>query len=214
MEELKLNIGCGPTGQIDGYQNLDNSPSVILSKIPSLKFILYHLGIISLDQYKADWSRVKYCDAGKGLPYRDESINKIYSSHFLEHIPQEKGIHFLSECFRVLKKPGIMRLVIPDLHWHAVQYVEETNRLQRSSDLPDDRTVHDVFLNQVCGAYLGKTRYGSQHCYMYDFPTVVCILKSIGFRNIRKCEYGKGTDEELASHDSRPLDSLHIEAGK
>ena len=80
--------------------------------------------------------------------------------------------------------------------------------------LPDDRTVHDKFLETVYGAYLRKKRYGASHCYMYDLPTLVSILKEIGFEKIRRYQYQKGKDEELPKYDFRPADSLHIEIEK
>jgi SAM-dependent methyltransferase len=211
---VKVNIGCGPTGQIRGFDNLDNSPSILLSKMPFLKAILYKLGIIAEHQYKADWTDTIYCNASKGLPYKDNSVDKIYSSHFLEHIPKKKGIFVLKECYRVLKNCGIMRLVLPDLLWHAKRYVEQTTALLECSTLPDDRRVHDAFLKTMYGAYLNKKRYGAEHCYMYDLPTLVAILNDIGFQSIWKCEFKEGVDEHLASYDSRPNESLHLEIRK
>lgn len=44
-------------------------------------------------------------------PWADESIDGIYASHVIEHLPdQEKFIH---ECLRVLKKGGFLRLNLP-----------------------------------------------------------------------------------------------------
>ena len=60
------------------------------------------------------------------MPYSDESVGKIYTSHFIEHIPKYKGLFFLQECYRVLKIDGVMRLVVPDLLFHAEKYVEST----------------------------------------------------------------------------------------
>lgn len=211
QREVKLNIGCGPTGQIKGFDNLDNSPSVLLSRIPVLKMALYKLSIINKHQYKSDWSGVIRCDVGRRLPYRNEKVDKIYTSHFLEHIPQKKGVRFLRECHRVLKKDGIMRLVVPDLLWYAERYVNRTKALIQLSALPDDRKAHDTFLKTMYGAYLNKKRYGAEHCYMYDLPTLVSVLKEIGFQSIRKCQYQEGEDEELATYDSRPEDSLYLE---
>lgn len=210
---LKINIGCGPTGQIDGFINLDNSPSVILARFPMLKTVLNKLGVISEQQYKADWRRVTRCDVSKRLPFGDESVDKIYSSHFLEHIPQEKGVRVLMECFRVMKRGAVMRLVVPDLLWHAERYVENTKSMLVIPH-PQDRSAHDAFLHTVYGAYLSKKRYGAEHCYMYDFPTLNFILKEVGFHNIQQCDYQEGTDMELASCDLRPEDSLHSEIQK
>ncbi len=213
-KQLKINIGCGPTGQIKGFDNLDNSPSVLLSKMPFIKPILYKIGLIAEHHYKADWSCVIQCDVSKGLPYKDKSVDKIYSSHFLEHIPQDKAIRVLKECYRVLKTGGIMRLVVPDLFFYAKQYIEQTQTLLEHSILPDDRSIHDTFLKSMYGAYLNKKRSGAEHCYMYDLPTLVSILNEIGFQNIWKCEFKEGVDKELASYDSRPNDSLHLEVRK
>lgn len=211
---LKINIGCGPTGQIGGFDNLDNSPGVSLAKWRLLKWILFTAKIINETQYKTNWNGVIKCDASKGLPYKDNSVDKIYSSHFLEHIPPHKGIFVIKECYRVLRDNGTMRLVVPDLLHHAEQYTKETKILMRASQLPSDRSIHDIFMNTVCGAYLSRKRYGAEHAYMYDFPTLVAILKDAGFQRIVRCEYRNGSDNELALYDSRPDDSLHLEITK
>ncbi len=80
--------------------------------------------------------------------------------------------------------------------------------------LSSERDAHDIFLNSVYGAYLNKRRFGAEHCYMYDLPTLVAVLKAVGFQNIQRCEFQNGVDQELASYDSRPNDSLHLEVRK
>ena len=211
---IKLNIGCGPTGQIKGFVNLDNSPSVILSRFPHIKNIAYNLGMITEEQFRANWSGVIKCDASKRLPYKDNSVDQIYSSHFLEHIPYNKGISTLAECYRVLKNGGVFRLVLPDLLWHAENYVKETKKILSNNALPDDRSAHDKFLWTIYGAYLEKKRFGAEHCYMYDFPTIINILKKIGFKKLHSAKFKDGTNKELAQYDSRPEDSMYIEAIK
>ena len=50
-------------------------------------------------------------DVEKGLPFDDESVEKIYTSHFLEHV---KDLNFvMEECHRVLKKGGVMHIIVP-----------------------------------------------------------------------------------------------------
>ncbi len=159
-------------------------------------------------------SGVRWMDASRRFPFTSESVDKIYCSHFLEHIPPDKGKHVLKECYRVLKKDSIMRLVVPDLIWHAERYVAQTKEVLKKSVLPESRGVHDKFLNTLYGAYLKKKRYGAEHCYMYDLPTLVAVLKSAGFLDIRKCEFQKGIDDELIKYDTRSEDSLHIEITK
>ena len=212
--QLKLNIGCGPGGKFDGYINIDNSPSIILGKLSAIKKALRALNIIDESRFVADWSGIIRCDVSKGIHFGDDTVDKIYSSHLLEHIPRDRGVFFIKECHRVLKRGGVMRLVVPDLFFHTERYVEATRALIGREKLPEDRTPHDVFLNTIYGAYLKKRRYGAEHYYMYDLPTLVCILKNSGFENIKKCEFKEGADKELASFDSRPNESLHLECIK
>jgi SAM-dependent methyltransferase len=212
--QLKLNIGCGPGGKFDGYINIDNSPSIILGKLSAIKKVLRALNIIDESRFVADWSGIIRCDVSKGIHYGDDTVDKIYSSHLLEHIPRDRGVSFIKECHRVLKRGGVMRLVVPDLFFHAERYVEATRALIGREKLPEDRTLHDVFLNTIYGAYLKKRRYGAEHYYMYDLPTLVSILKNSGFENIKKCKFKEGADKELASFDSRPDESLHLECIK
>ena len=69
-----------------------------------------HEGYIGIDfEYKEGVDIVR--DLEKGLPFDDESIDEIFASHILEHL---KELNFvMEECFRVLKKNGIMRIIVP-----------------------------------------------------------------------------------------------------
>ena len=212
MKTLQINLGCGPNGQLAGFDNLDNSPSARLAQWPVLKRLLYQFKLLTSQQYQADWSQVRYCDASKQLPYSDASVDKIYSSHFLEHIPPTKGKRVLQECYRVLKPHGVMRLVVPDLLWHARHYIAQTEALLAQNST--NRQAHDDFLKTLYGAYLFPKRYGAEHCYMYDLPTLTHLLTDIGFSFIQPCAYQQGIDDELAHFDSRPRDSLHLEIRK
>ena len=57
------------------------------------------------------------------LPCSDSSLKLVYSSHFLEHIPYSDVNKFLSECYRVLAKEGVVRLVVPDLENICREYL-------------------------------------------------------------------------------------------
>ena len=47
--------------------------------------------------------------------YSGDTVDLIYSSHFLEHISFSTGLTVLKECYRILKKGGLMRIVVPDI---------------------------------------------------------------------------------------------------
>ncbi|HEY9098382.1 MAG TPA: methyltransferase domain-containing protein [Thiobacillus sp.] len=56
-------------------------------------------------------------DLTKDLPLQLESgsVSLIYCSHTIEHLPESTASIFLSECFRLLKKGGCLRLVFPNV---------------------------------------------------------------------------------------------------
>jgi len=51
------------------------------------------------------------------LPYEDESIDEIFSSHTLEHINKFQIVDTLKEWRRVLKPEGKLTVRVPDLEW-------------------------------------------------------------------------------------------------
>lgn len=59
------------------------------------------------------------------LPFASNSVDAIYCSHFLEHIPINKVNDFLLECHRILKKNGVMRLVLPDFEALSREYLKQ-----------------------------------------------------------------------------------------
>lgn len=67
---------------------------------------------------------IKKANLFKGLSFRDNSFDVVYSSHFIEHIPKEHLEIFLADCLRVLKPNGVIRLVTPDLEFLINEYVE------------------------------------------------------------------------------------------
>lgn len=81
----KLNLGCGETKK-EGYINIDNRP-----------------------ECEPDILR----DITRGLPFDDESIDEIFSSHFMEHLGGEDVFFVINECWRVLKPNGILIIIVP-----------------------------------------------------------------------------------------------------
>lgn len=83
----------------------------------------YHEDWINLD-FHPDGKKVVRHNLLKGMPFEDNSIDVVYSSHFLEHLTPEQGNNFIGECYRVLKKGAIIRLVVPDLENIARNYIK------------------------------------------------------------------------------------------
>jgi predicted SAM-dependent methyltransferase len=58
---------------------------------------------------------VYYLDASLPFPFPDHCFDFIFSEHMIEHIPFPAALHLLSECRRVLKPSGVIRIATPNL---------------------------------------------------------------------------------------------------
>ena len=100
-----LNIGCGNT---------------------------YHKDWINLDLFSSEY--VRYHNIRNKLPFRDNTLDAVYHSHVLEHLRKPEAGFFISECYRVLKKGGIIRVVIPDLEKIVREYLRNLDEFLRTGD--------------------------------------------------------------------------------
>ena len=91
------------------------------------------LNIACGGRYHKDWINIDFNPVSKevkkvnvldGLPFEDNSIDVVYSSHFLEHLTQEQADFVLKESQRILKKDGIIRIVVPDLENICKEYLK------------------------------------------------------------------------------------------
>ena len=85
QKPVKLDIGCGMFKR-DGYTGVDRLPFKGVDVV---------------------------CNVEKGLPFKSNSIDEIYTSHFLEHT--NNFIFIMEEFYRVLKPNGILEIKVP--HW-------------------------------------------------------------------------------------------------
>ncbi len=69
------------------------------------------------------------------FPFPDNTFDVIYHSQFIEHLPHEKALAFMRECYRILKPNGVLRVVTPDLQNQAVEYLRN---LQAILESPSD----------------------------------------------------------------------------
>lgn len=66
---------------------------------------------------------IRYGNATK-LPFKNETIDVVYSLHTIEHLYEEEFQKFLNEAERILKPGGVFRVAIPDLAICLKMYLE------------------------------------------------------------------------------------------
>ena len=92
----------------------------------------FHKDWINLDLHSSEF--VQYHNIKNKLPFEDDSIDAVYHSHVLEHLSKKDGLKLLKECFRVLKKGGILRLCVPDLEQICREYLLNLEKSYSTND--------------------------------------------------------------------------------
>ncbi len=200
---IKINLGCGTT-TVEGWHNYDNSPNARLSKFPAVRWLLWKLRILSDHHYRVVWDKdIRVQELTRELPYQSNTVDVVYTSHFLEHLSAVNVDKVLHEIHRVLKpETGILRIVIPDLDFYIQRYVLEKS--QKPNEVADEFMTG---LNVISNAR-------DPHLWMYNTESLQTKLRKVGFKNVVPASYRKGECPDVELLDNRPVDSLWVEARK
>lgn len=219
----KVNLGSGDTC-LDDWINIDSSFNARLVKYPRLRYLLFKIGILPKKYYQMSWSKhiqsIMVRDVRKKLPFDDESVDFIYSSHLIEHLRKNEAEKVLRECFRVLKRGGLIRLVIPDLELMARNYIKEVENIRNNKE-KKEYFPSEIFLDMLGMGERTKTPLilkifssGSIHRWMYDQFSLTALLESCGFIDIQKRNFKEGKCPDIDFLDNRPEHSIYLEARK
>ncbi len=162
---MKLHLGCG-SNHIVGWWNVD------------------------LDSPVADL----LADLRRPLPFADGTAAFIFCEHVLEHVTQEEGLIFLSECRRVLRKSGVLRVVTPDLRWLVAQYV--SGNLCEWRDVGWEPETPCRLLNE------GMRSWG--HSFVYDEVELLAALRHSGFFDVSSARHHESAYPALTGLECRP----------
>jgi predicted SAM-dependent methyltransferase len=190
----RLNLACGPNRK-GGWINIDMTDGVDLQ-----------------------------LDLRERLPFRDDSVEVIYSEHFFEHLNypsfadsgafaglelsgyQSEVLFLLRESYRVLVPGGLFSVGVPDAEQVLMAYA---NRDEEALEIPRRMHWHpdwcDTRMHQVNYLF----RQGHEHKYAYDEETLALILDRTGFVQIKRRDFDPALDSE-----SRRIGTLYMGARK
>ncbi|HUK25553.1 MAG TPA: methyltransferase domain-containing protein [Terriglobales bacterium] len=151
---LHLHLGCGPK-YLPGFINIDANPARKLDL---------------------------WLDVRCGLPYRDASVDSIYSTHMVEHFFPDELQRFFCECARVLKPGGGMRLVVPSLRNAITAYYQ--NRSEWFYSYPSQ-------FDSLGGRFSNFVFCDGQHRASLDFSYLEEELRKAGFPQVEESAEGK-----------------------
>lgn len=178
LKSLKLNLGCGEV-RFKGWINID---------------LALNSDIVM--------------DLRKPLPFKDESVDFVYSEHFIEHITFEESSRLLAEIHRCLKKDAVLRIATPDLDYVIQKYVSADWSNQDWLTLP----AYDFIKTRGC---MINTSFSAwEHKYLFNEEDLSNALKSAGFKQITRCDLRTSSHKEFQGLETRNDSKLIIEATK
>lgn len=95
-ELLRLDLGCGDS-KTPGFLGVDKY------KTASTDFVV--------DLFKFPW------------PWKNDSVEAVYASHFFEHVPGKMRGQFMAELYRVMTVGGTATFVTP--YWSSMRAIQD-----------------------------------------------------------------------------------------
>lgn len=197
---VRVNLGSA-LSVTPGWIHVDSSPNLLLAgKNAWIQSIAHRYTgsnvLFDLGEYRRRLNSYRFVhhDLAYGVPFADETVDFLYSSHLLEHLPPSAGLNMLRDCYRVLRPGGVIRLCVPDLE-KAVQFYLRGDRMR--------------FLSYFFTAQAPRR---SRHQFMYDFELLRDALASAHFVQIEHCKLTTGRTPDLELLDDRSDETLHVEA--
>lgn len=136
------------------------------------------LGYKSCDIRDLPW--VDYNCSAEKLPFKDWTIDEIYSRHVIEHFTLKEFLNVLNEWNRVLKNWWKLYIICPNMIWHMKQIINsDHNSLYNKEKWLNHRYwwMWSIFWWQ-------QDQY-DLHKFWYYFDLLKDILESFNFKDIK-----------------------------
>ena len=162
---------------------------------------------INIDGYQ-DTNVHFLCDFNRPFPFRSESLDGIFCEHVLEHFDYAHGKSLLTECSRVLKKGGTIRIVVPDGEKFLRAYFDQPEDIIRYKECSTNHAMEAV------NAWFYQ-RY--EHQQIYDADYLIDLLTKSGFTKAVKSSFKHSelNAEPIVLDDPKySWESLYVEAVK
>jgi len=138
-----------------------------------------------------------YWDLLNGIPFPNNTISEIYSSHVFEHFFYHDLLKLLKECYRVLKPGGVINTCVPDASIYIKAYsqpekFDESYMTYSPAVISNERM--DI-VNYI--AYMD-----GHHRYMFDQDNLLRVLSTAGFVDIHSRSFDPSLDLDARRYES------------
>lgn len=198
-----------------GSMNFDSTPALFVRRItlavPIAKYVNFAIGDrfprISNNLFNVVHTKSLYGDIVRGLPLKDRSVDLLYASHVLEHLPLKEFWIALRECRRILKANGVFRSVAPNLKYFIDEYL-----LSASLFKGIDFSLNSGFGLSSFANPLSRLR-GHLHHIMYDNDTFIFEFTTACLHNVRSAFLGDSSNSLFADVDLEDRLNYPVNAG-
>jgi len=131
-------------------------------------------------------------DISEYIPLGDNVVDLVYSKATLEHLTYNQLINCLLESYRILKRNGCVRMVVPSFDMAIQDYLNKKYLLeQKNTIFPNEKVSNDDYVE----TFIGRMLY-FDHRYLHNFNTLKKALEKTGFSEIRECIPGDSNVEQ------------------
>lgn len=192
----RVQFGCGLNTPED-WLNLDSTPTLWVANLPLARQLA---GLVLKLDVGAPHSsshrlltnlrhtRAHYGDITRGLPLPSESVQQLYASHVIEHLPLSATLQALRECRRLLAPSGLFRLVVPNLR-HLIEHYLEASNHQHNPQAAIQFCLESGLGSSSWSPLWSRLR-GDRHHLMHDIASLTLLLQEAGFSNVRPAHFG------------------------
>lgn len=140
---------------------------------------------------------VVYLDASIRFPFDDNTFEHIYSEHIFEHLFFEDSCTMLSQCYRVLKPGGVMRLALPHIGFLQGLYENPEEKVNQAYIefakqyfIPEQTKV--VGDSAHYNIYVINNFYRNWgHQVIHSFETLKELVEKFKFEHVERKEVGE-----------------------
>lgn len=206
-----VQYGCGLTAPAE-WTNFDVSPTLRLQRIPFFERVLGSKLNTRFPQ------NVLYGDIIKGLPIPDESCQGLFCSHTLEHLSLEDFRTALKNSFKILRRGGIFRCIVPDLEYIARSYLTalDSGNPMASLDFMNNTLLGSTKRPRGLLGLISSFWGNAHHLWMWDNLSLADELSNAGFSMIRRCQFNDCEDQmfKLVENRERFIHAVALECRK
>ena len=168
-----------------------------------------HVDILPIQQFAQAYGfKFRQHDISTTLPYDSDSVRFITFHHSLEHFTYDVGLKILKECYRVLKRGGILRVSVPDAEKLIKAYTDGT--LGQWDEVSATSAQHTLGARKLWELMMGG------HSAIYDHASLKDAFRQAGFQTVTERGFRDSASEVIVQEtmDSLPSLSVYVEGQK